>query len=116
MLDPTEYDPNSRDSTDDASFEQNFFQLAFAYVRDKIPNLLDYMLDFEVVNKNDEGTQAIGLFKFDVSGRELFVPVFYKNGELNEMRLEIAQLRKQRDSARKRTIMTSLTSEEEETQ
>ena len=67
---------------DDASFEQNFFQLAFAYVRDKIPNLLDYMLGFEVVNKNDEGTQAIGLFKFDVSGRELFVPVFYKNGEL----------------------------------
>ena len=67
---------------DDASFEQNFFQLAFAYIRDKIPNLLDYMLGFEVVNKNDDGTQAIGLFKFDVSGRQLFVPVFYKNGEL----------------------------------
>jgi hypothetical protein len=67
---------------DDASFEQNFFQLAFAYIRDKIPNLLDYMLGFEVVNKNDEGTQAIGLFKFDVAGRQLFVPVFYKNGEL----------------------------------
>lgn len=67
---------------DDASFEQNFFQLAFAYVRDKIPNLLNYMLGFEVVNKNDDGTQAIGLFKFDVGGRNLFVPVFYKNGEL----------------------------------
>lgn len=67
---------------DDATFEQNFFQLAFAYIRDKIPNLLDYMLGFEVVNKNDDGTQAVGLFKFDVSGRQLFVPVFYKNGEL----------------------------------
>jgi len=67
---------------DDVSFEQNFFQLAFAYVRDKVPNLLDYMLGFEVVNKNDEGTQAIGLFKFDVGGRNLFIPVFYKNGEL----------------------------------
>lgn len=67
---------------DDATFEQNFFQLAFAYIRDKIPNLLDYMLGFEVVNKNEDGTQAVGLFKFDVSGRQLFVPVFYKNGEL----------------------------------
>jgi hypothetical protein len=67
---------------DDATFEQNFFQLAFSYVRDKIPNLLDYMLGFEVVNKNDEGTQAIGLFKFDIGGRELYIPVFYKNGEL----------------------------------
>lgn len=67
---------------DDVSFEQNFFQLAFAYIRDKVPNLLDYMLGFEVVNKNEEGTQAIGLFKFDVSGRNLFIPVFYKNGEL----------------------------------
>ena len=67
---------------DDASFEQNFFQLAFAYIRDKVPNLLDYMLGFEVVNKNEEGTQAVGLFKFDISGRELYIPVFYKNGEL----------------------------------
>jgi len=67
---------------DDVTFEQNFFQLAFAYIRDKIPNLLDYMLGFEVVNKNEDGTQAVGLFKFDISGRELFVPIFYKNGEL----------------------------------
>jgi hypothetical protein len=67
---------------DDVSFEQNFFQLAFAYVRDKVPNLLDYMLGFEVVDKNDEGTHAIGLFKFDVNGRNLYIPVFYKNGEL----------------------------------
>ena len=67
---------------DDVSFEQNFFQLAFAYIRDKVPNLLDYMLGFEVVDKNEEGTQAIGLFKFDVSGRQLYIPVFYKNGEL----------------------------------
>jgi hypothetical protein len=67
---------------DDATFEQNFFQLAFAYVRDKIPNLMDYMLGFEVVNKNDDGTQAVGLFRFDVNGRSLYVPVFYKNGEL----------------------------------
>lgn len=68
--------------SDDVSFEQNFFQLAFAYVRDKVPNLLDYMLGFEVVDKNEEGTQAIGLFKFDVNGRQLYIPVFYKNGEL----------------------------------
>ena len=67
---------------DDVTFEQNFFQIAFAYIRDKIPNLLDYMLGFEVVNKNDDGTNAIGLFKFAVNGKELFVPVFYKNGEL----------------------------------
>ena len=67
---------------DDVSFEQNFFQLAFAYIRDKVPNLLNYMLGFEVVNKNEEGTQAVGLFKFDVSGRQLYIPVFYKNGEL----------------------------------
>lgn len=67
---------------DDVGFEKNFFQIAFAYVRDKIPNLLDYMLGFEVVNKNEEGTQAIGLFKFDIGGRVLYVPVFYKNGEL----------------------------------
>ena len=67
---------------DDASFEQNFFQLAFSYVRDKIPNLLKFMLGFEVTKKNEDGTQAVGLFKFEVAGRHLYVPVFYKSGEL----------------------------------
>jgi len=67
---------------DDVTFEQNFFQLAYGYIKDKIPNLLKFMLGFEVTKKNDDGTQAVGLFRFQVSGRELYVPVFYKGGEL----------------------------------
>ena len=71
-----------RKIAEEGDFEQNFFQLAFTYIRDKIPNLLDYMLGFEVVERNDEGTNAVGLFQFDVNGREIYAPVFYSNGEL----------------------------------
>jgi len=66
----------------EVEFEQNFFTLAFTYIIGKAPNLTDSMLGFEVVDKNDEGTAAVGVFKFDLGGKELFVPVFYNNGQL----------------------------------
>ena len=66
----------------DLDFEQNLFQLAFTYIKDKIPTLIDYMVGFEIVDKNDEGTQALGLFMFDVRDRKFYVPVMYSNGEL----------------------------------
>ena len=63
-------------------FEQNFFQLAFTYIKDKIPTLIDFMVGFEVVDKNEDGTQSLGLFMFDIRGRKFYVPVMYSNGEL----------------------------------
>lgn len=66
----------------DMDFEQNFFQLAFTYIKDKIPTLIDFMVGFEVVDKNEDGTQSLGLFMFDIRGRKFYVPVMYSNGEL----------------------------------
>lgn len=78
------YDYTSRTTkvSNDTDFEQNFFQLAFTYIKDKIPTLIDFMVGFEVVDKNDDGTQSLGLFMFEVRGRKFYVPVMYSNGEL----------------------------------
>lgn len=65
----------------DAEFEQSFFQLAYERLQEKLHNLLPFLVGFEVINKNDEGTKALGIFGFKSNNRQsIFVPVFFING------------------------------------
>lgn len=66
----------------DTSFEQSFSNLAHAYLRDKAPTLLDHELGFQLVDRNQENTKAIGVFAFKVGSQRLFAPVFFLKGDL----------------------------------
>jgi len=66
----------------DTSFEQAFSNLAHAYLRDKAPTLLDHELGFQLIDRNQENTKAIGVFAFKVGSQRLFAPVFFLRGEL----------------------------------
>lgn len=65
-------------------FEQAFSSLAYAYLKDKAPRLLDYLVGFQLVDRNEDNTKAMGLFGFQVGGRGqwLYAPVFFLNGDL----------------------------------
>jgi len=66
----------------DSSFEQAFSNLAHAYMRDKAPTLLDHELGFQLLDRNEENTQAVGVMAFKVGSSQLFAPVFFLQGEL----------------------------------
>lgn len=66
----------------DTSFEQSFSNLAHAYLRDKAPTLLDHELGFQLVDRNQENTKAVGVFAFKVGSQRLFAPVFFLKGDL----------------------------------
>lgn len=66
----------------DAPFEQSFSNLAHAYIRSKAPSLLDHELGFQLVDRNQENTKAVGVFAFKVGSQNLFAPVFFLKGEL----------------------------------
>ena len=66
----------------EAGFEQAFSSLAYAYVKDKSPRLLDYMLGFQLVDRNEDNTKAMGIFGFLVGDQWLYAPVFFLNGDL----------------------------------
>lgn len=68
--------------SDDAQFEQNFADLAYAHLRGKAQRLLDYLLGFQVVDKNEEGTKAAGVFGFQVGEQSMMAPMFFINGAL----------------------------------
>ena len=66
----------------DIPFEQAFSNLAHAYIRDKAPSLLDHELGFQLLDRNQENTKAIGIFGFKVGSHMLYVPVFFLQGDL----------------------------------
>ena len=63
-------------------FEQAFASLAYAYLKDKSPRLLDFIVGFQLVDRNEDNTKAMGLFGFKVGDQWLYAPVFFLNGDL----------------------------------
>ena len=66
----------------DAQFERTFADLAYAFLKDRAPKLLDYLVGFQVIDKNDDATKAAGIFGFKMSKQWYYAPVFFINGEL----------------------------------
>ena len=69
-------------SGNDNQFEQSFSNLAHAYLKDKAPGLLDYEVGFELMERNEDSTKAVGIFGFKVGSQWLYAPVFFINGDL----------------------------------
>lgn len=66
----------------DAGFEQSFASLAFTYVQEKAPALTDFMVGFQLVDRNEDNTKAVGIFGFKIKDQWAYVPVFFLNGNL----------------------------------
>ncbi len=66
----------------ESGFEQAFASLAYAYIKDKSPRLLDFMVGFQLVERNQDNTKAMGIFGFRVGESWLYGPTFFLNGDL----------------------------------
>jgi len=70
------------DGGNDIPFEQAFSNLAHAYTRDLAPSLLDHEIGFQLLDRKDDNTKAVGVTAFKVGSLMLYAPVFFLNGEL----------------------------------
>jgi hypothetical protein len=66
----------------EGGFEQAFSSLAYAYLKDKAPRLLDSLVGFQLVDRNEDNTKAMGVFGFKVGEQWIYAPVFFLNGDL----------------------------------
>jgi hypothetical protein len=64
------------------SFEQAFSSLAYNVVKDKSPRLLDFVIGFQLVERNEDKTKAFGVFGCKVGEQWLYIPIFFLNGDL----------------------------------
>lgn len=64
------------------AFEEAFASLAFSYIKDKAPRLLEHIAGFQLVDRNEDNTKAIGIFGFRLGKQWVYAPVFFLNGDL----------------------------------
>lgn len=67
---------------DSDSYELSFSNLAHAYLRDRAPQLMEFLLGFQLLEKSEDNDRAVGVFGFKVGPQLLYAPVFFINGEL----------------------------------
>ena len=70
-----------------SQFEQHFSDIAYSFLQEKALGLIEHLIGFEVVKKNDKGTKALGLFAFKLGDDYLYAPVFFINGEIKPLEL-----------------------------
>lgn len=66
----------------ETGFEQAFSSLAYSLIKDKSPRLIDYAVGFQLVERDEDNTKAVGVFGFKVGKQWLYVPIFFLNGDL----------------------------------
>jgi hypothetical protein len=66
----------------ETSFEQKFGQLVDAQINEKLPSLVDYRVGFQIIDKDDDDTRAVGVAAFVLNGIWLYIPVFFLKGAL----------------------------------
>lgn len=69
-------------SIDDRTFEQSVAELAVNAVKSKFPELLDYALAFQLVDRSEDDTKAVGFFGCRIGELLLYVPIFFVKGDI----------------------------------
>jgi|GEM_PF-5203529 len=71
-----------------SDFERAFFELAYDKLQGKLSNLVQFLVGFQLVDKSDNDTKAVGVFGFKGNnGQILFVPTFFLNGKIKDLDL-----------------------------
>lgn len=72
----------AQEQPDNVQFAQDFSNIAFQFLQDRAPGLMKYILGFEVVDRSDNGTRAVGIFGFKIDGNYYYVPAFFMNSQV----------------------------------
>lgn len=75
------------ESPDEVQLENDFANMAFAFLRDRAAGLMPYLLGFEVVDREADGSKAVGIFGFKIDDDYYYVPAFFVGGQIKGMDL-----------------------------
>ncbi|MFA5525245.1 MAG: hypothetical protein WC992_00275 [Acholeplasmataceae bacterium] len=71
----------------DSEFERRLHQLVFPQIRAKSPKLMPNMVGFELLDVNDDESQAKGVFAFRLGPQQILVPLVFSNGHVKGLNL-----------------------------
>ena len=64
------------------AFEKAFGTIAFTYLQEKVPGLIPHVVGFQLLDRDEDGRKAIGVFVAKIGERIIDIPMFFINGEL----------------------------------
>jgi hypothetical protein len=68
-----------------SEFESMFSDMGYAFLQQSGLNLDEYLVGFEIIEKNEAGTKALGIFVLKINDKYYYVPQFFNNGELKPL-------------------------------
>lgn len=68
-------------------FEAKLHTLVYPQIAEKAPKLVKNMVAFELIEVNDDESDASAVYVFRIGEHLIFVPVFYHNGDIDGMDL-----------------------------
>ena len=72
---------------DEQTFERSMAEMSLAALKSKAPALVDYVMGFQLVEKNDDDTRAFGFFAFKIGKQWVYGPVFFLTGEVKGLEM-----------------------------
>ncbi len=66
----------------DTDFEQAFASLAYSFIKDKAPRLMDFVIGFQLVERDEDKTKAMGVFGFRVGKAWYMAPIFFLSANI----------------------------------
>ena len=69
----------------DTEFEQAFADMAYSRLQEEGQSLMPYSLGFEVVDKNEQGSKALGIYVFKLNDLIIYAPAHFINGVVKPM-------------------------------
>lgn len=66
----------------EAQFENSFSNLAYASLRERAPQALEYVIGFQILERNQKDTRAAGIFGFEAGDRVFYSPAFFIDGDI----------------------------------
>lgn len=73
------------ESADEQQMERDFANMAFSFLTDRATGLLPFLLGFEVVEREEDGSAAVGIFGFKLGDDYYYAPSFFVNGQVRGM-------------------------------
>jgi hypothetical protein len=75
------------ESPDEVQMEQDFGRMAYMFLKDRAAGMIPYLLGFEIVEREEDGSRAVGIFGFKLGEDYYYVPAFFTNGQVKGMDL-----------------------------
>ena len=69
-------------SNSNPQFERAFGSIGFTYLQDKAPGIMDYIVGFQLLDRDETGDRSFGAFVAKIGERIIDIPMFFINGEL----------------------------------